>query len=60
MTARRVLCSGAMTGGMSVPGRSKAIPVAPMTLARLLGCEPGDAAEARELRGLDRATHPAG
>jgi 3,5-dioxohexanoate:acetyl-CoA acetone transferase len=31
-----------------------------MTLARLLDREPADAAEARELLGLNRATHPAG
>ena len=32
MTDRRVLCSCAITGGMSVPGQSKAIPVTPQEI----------------------------
>ncbi len=32
MTDRRVLCSSAITGGMSVPGQSKAIPVTPQEI----------------------------
>jgi|1186.fasta_scaffold191185_2 uncharacterized protein (DUF849 family) len=67
MSDRRVFCCWAITGGMSVPGQSPALPVRPqeivekaMTLARLLDSEPADAAAARQIFGLRRGERVGG